>query len=224
VPRPVGSPVGFRGTDNNRPLAFAPGGGAGGIPGPQVVEKLARQLDRDAKDLPALRARLENERMDRLIRDGAKKGGEATASAAKQAREQKESLSEARRMFAAGQLQRVQEGQLGVNFAVQNNALRTQTQLATAAARTVQQRNVLNVGGIWMDDGYDPKMETVAIKAMSAAYFRILERHPEVRDVYRLGNYVVWVTPSRQALIIDENAGREELPDADIDRLFGAAK
>jgi Ca-activated chloride channel family protein len=45
-----------------------------------------------------------------------------------------------------------------------------------------------------------------------------------VRDVFRLGNYVVWVTPSNKALIIDQNAGVEELPDADIDRLFVAAK
>ncbi len=63
-------------------------------------------------------------------------------------------------------------------------------------------------------------METVTIKAQSAAYFRMLERRPEIRDVFLLGNYVVWVTPSGKALIIDRGAGLEEMADADIDRLF----
>ena len=60
------------------------------------------------------------------------------------------------------------------------------------------------------------------VKAMSAAYFRMLERQPQVREVFQLGNHVVWVSPSGTALIIDQGDGREELPDADIDRLFVA--
>ena len=43
-----------------------------------------------------------------------------------------------------------------------------------------------------------------------------------MRDVYRLGNYVAWVTPSGKALVIDQNDGREELTDAEIDQLFKA--
>jgi Ca-activated chloride channel family protein len=45
---------------------------------------------------------------------------------------------------------------------------------------------------------------------------------PEVKDIYALGNYVIWVTPSGKALIIDLNAGLETLPAADIARLFVA--
>ena len=66
-------------------------------------------------------------------------------------------------------------------------------------------------------------MPTLSIKAMSKAYFRIIERHDSARDVFRLGNHLVWVTPSGTALIIDVNNGREEVTDADIDRLFTAA-
>ena len=43
-----------------------------------------------------------------------------------------------------------------------------------------------------------------------------------MREVFQLGNHLVWVTPSGTALIIDQNDGREEMSDADIDRLFVA--
>ena len=46
---------------------------------------------------------------------------------------------------------------------------------------------------------------------MGDAYFRILEMHPEIKDVFRLGNHVVWVTPSGTALIVDANDGKEKL-------------
>ena len=73
----------------------------------------------------------------------------------------------------------------------------------------MQSRNCLEVGGVWIDDGFNPKMTTVTVKAMSEAYFRILEKHPQVREVFQLGNHLVWVTPSGTALIIDQNDGQE---------------
>ena len=89
-----------------------------------------------------------------------------------------------------------------------------------SAVRRIQNRNCLDVGGVWIDESFSPKMTTLTVKAMSKAYFRILERQPSVRDVFRLGNHLVWVTPSGTALVIDTSDGREELSDADIDRLF----
>jgi Ca-activated chloride channel family protein len=67
-------------------------------------------------------------------------------------------------------------------------------------------------------------MKTVAIKAMSDAYFRILDKKPEMKDVFKLGNYLVWVTPNNTALVIDTNDGKEQLTDAEIDQLFAAAQ
>ena len=63
-------------------------------------------------------------------------------------------------------------------------------------------------------------MKTLVVKAQSDAYFRILEKHPEVKDVYRLGNQVVWVAPSGTALVIDSADGKDKLDDAEIDALF----
>jgi Ca-activated chloride channel family protein len=67
-------------------------------------------------------------------------------------------------------------------------------------------------------------MPNVTVKAMSPAYFRILEKQPKMKEVFRLGNHVVWVTPNGTALVIDLNDGVEKLSDAEIDRLFIAKK
>src|SRR5262249_31628638 len=75
----------------------------------------------------------------------------------------------------------LQTGKTGVDYAVQLNELRTQNQLERTAARHVAGRNCVQVGAAWVDDGFDSKMKTVTVKAQSAAYFRILERHPEVK-------------------------------------------
>ena len=54
-------------------------------------------------------------------------------------------------------------------------------------------------------------MKTVVVKAQSDAYFKILEKKPKMKDVYRLGNHLVFVTPSQTALVIDANDGKDKL-------------
>ena len=53
---------------------------------------------------------------------------------------------------------------------------------------------------------------------MSDAYFRILERQPEIKEVFRLGNHLVWITPSGTALVIDTSDGKEKLTDEEIEQ------
>ena len=92
------------------------------------------------------------------------------------------------------------------------------------AQRNLLGRDCLEIGGIWVDMAYDvKKTKTVAVKAMSDAYFRLLEKHPELKEVFRMGNHLVWVTPSEVALVLDPAAGAEEMTDAEIDNLFVAA-
>jgi Ca-activated chloride channel family protein len=45
-----------------------------------------------------------------------------------------------------------------------------------------------------------------------------------MKDVFRLGNYLVFVTPSKIALIVDANDGKEKVTDEEIDGLFVAKK
>jgi len=84
-------------------------------------------------------------------------------------------------------------------------------------------RTCVNINGLWADQGFDAAMKRVTVKAMSAAYFRMLERHPELKEVFQLGNQVVWVTPSGCALVISDK-GAEKMSDKEIDALFTAMK
>src|SRR5262249_3370271 len=101
--------------------------------------------------------------------------------------------------------------------------LRCQTQVTASAQRWLGTRNSLEVGGVWIDEAFEADMKTVAVKAMSGAYFRIIDRHPEAKKALAAGNHLVWVTPSRTALIIDTTTGAETLSDAAIDALFTPA-
>jgi len=191
-------------------------GSGGASAAPMKVAEFAKNLDKGG----VADGRLKQE-LDRL-KDQSAKGDSDDKKAANEAIATQSSLQKAQDAFHRRELFSVQQGKLGVDFAVQNNNLRFQNQTSRTASRNIQSRNVVEVGGVWIDDGFNPKMETVTIKAQSEAYFRILERHALVKDVYALGNYLIWVTPSGKALIIDAGAGLETMPDADIDRLFVA--
>lgn len=197
------------------PQALAPRGpAAGAIP----VAEFAKQLEKDVA-----KERLDQE-TKRLSGKAKKAVDGRDRDEARRALDAQSALQKAQAAIRGNRLREVQSGTLGVDFAVHNNALRSQNQLGRTASRFVQNRNCIDVGGVWIDDGFNAKMETVTVKAMSTAYFRILERQPQVREVFQLGNYVVWVTPSGKALVIDQANGAEALADADIDRLFVAQK
>jgi Ca-activated chloride channel family protein len=116
-----------------------------------------------------------------------------------------------------------QTGTDGVNLALTLDDLRNGDKIAHAATKPAAGRTCVEVNGAWVDSGYDGKMPTLKVKAMSAAYFRILDRQPRMKDVFRLGNRVVWVTPSGTALVIDAD-GKETLGDDEIDSLFATRK
>ena len=89
--------------------------------------------------------------------------------------------------------------------------------------RRVYGRNCMEMGGVWIDEGFKAKTTAVTVKANSDAYFRSSPR-TRVRKVFQLGNHLVWVAPSGTALVIDTTHGKEELTDAEIEALFVARK
>jgi Ca-activated chloride channel family protein len=223
-------------------------GGAGGAPGPvpaglvpgtaaptsaaaqlKVLE-FAKQNQVKMGDLGRARGGFEDEKLKRLPADDRKgdpKDGKGEAdkdalTVLRAAKEQKASYDQARRELAQRRLDAVQTGTLGVNLSVQGNNLRSQSRLTLTALRNAGGRNCLELGGVWIDEGFDAKMPTLTVKAMSDAYFRILERHPQVKEAFQLGNHLVWVTPNGTALVIDTTDGKEKLTDAEIDQLFVA--
>jgi Ca-activated chloride channel family protein len=118
----------------------------------------------------------------------------------------------------------VQAGKLGVDLSLQMQNLRNQSKLDQSALRQVNGRTCMELGGVWIDDGFNAKMEVVTLKAQSNAYFKLLEKQPKMKEVFKLGNHLVWVTPNNTALVIDTSTGKEELSDAEIDKLFTAKK
>jgi Ca-activated chloride channel family protein len=119
-----------------------------------------------------------------------------------------------------GKRHEVQEGKLGVDLSCEYSNLRNQTRLTRTATQRIGDCNVLEVGGVWIDERYTAKMQTVTVKAMSNAYFKMLDVEPSLRNVFRLGNHLVFVTPSGTALVLDAATGREEMTEAEIRQLF----
>jgi len=207
-------------------LSSVPRGGAGGpAPGPRKVADFAKDLPKEAGGLARTRGALED---DRLSKGAAMKPlgekGKEEKKVLDETRFKKQAYDQARELLLRRNTEGVQAGKLGVDLSIQMNNLRNQTRLEQTALRQVAKRNCVEIGGVWIDEGYEAKMPTVTVKAMSDAYFRILERHPEIKEVFQLGNHLLWVTPNGTALVIDTTDGKDKLADEDIDKLFAAKK
>jgi Ca-activated chloride channel family protein len=211
------------------------GGGKGGFgpglaPAPQALQGLVKDAPQqkvadfvkgvggaDKDEKLARERQVQQEKAFKDLKPGA---DGVDAAAMKKAQEQYNLQNEAKLRMDKKDFGGVQNGQLGVNLSVQNCYLRNQTQVGQSAIRKALGRTLIEIGGVWIDEGFDGKMKTVTVKAMSKAYFKLLERQPQVREVLAVGNHLVWVTPSATALIIDTTDGLEELANDDIDRLF----
>jgi Ca-activated chloride channel family protein len=198
------------------PLLLAPA-----VPGgaPRKVAEVAREVQQQAGDLARNRGKFEDGRLAGLP---AEAKGDRLHEALIGARDQKQAYEQAYRALQRGEIRQVQSDKLGVDLSVQMNNLKNQVRLQQTALRRVANRNCLEIGGLWVDEGFDPKQPMVVIQAMSEAYFRLLERQPQVQEVLQLGNHLIWVTPNGTALVIDTNDGQTQMTDAEIDRLFAA--
>jgi Ca-activated chloride channel family protein len=204
----------------------AMGGGVGGAPGAagRVID-LARKGEAD-------RAKIRDEVTTKVLEDSLKaadKPGDAKAAGekkalAEEAKEKKDAFDRAKDLLSRRDRGGVTTGKLGVDFSLQNARLRNADRLERAAARNVNGRNVTEFGGVWIDDDFNAKTPAVVVKALSDAYFKLLEKHPELKKVYGLGNHFVWITPSGTALVIDSKDGKDTLKDEEIAALFTAKK
>jgi Ca-activated chloride channel family protein len=232
---------GFGGGSRVPPGLAKPGGDKGAVPvddfarkpdratlrakeATKQLEDEAKKEEKDAKEAPGKRKGTGGKPGD--SKDSNKDGAKTYNSprSATEALAKKNAYDEARGYFARRDMERVQTGKLGVDLAVQCNNLRNQCQLERTAVRNVLGRNCLEVGGVWIDEAFTTKTAAVVVKAQSEAYFALLKKHPELKKVYGLGNYLVWMTPSGKALVIDANNGKTTLTDAEITTLFAKKK
>jgi Ca-activated chloride channel family protein len=192
----------------------------GGASAPQSVTDFARTIKHEKGDLEKKRARFEDDRFSKLGDNKDARGAKALNAA----KEQKQTYDKAREALSRKLYRDTQAGKLGVDLSIQSNNLRSQERLTQTAQRLANGRNCLEIGGVWIDEGFQADMKVLAVKAQSPAYFRILERQPRIKDVFKLGNHLVWVTPNGTALVIDLSSGKEKLPDSEIDALFVVKK
>jgi len=234
---PAGNPTGFSGGIGGGigggGIGGLGGGIGGGLPSPTgstpSVLSIAKAAQGQAGDLAANRDKLESDRLSHLKSAMAKSrpaSGAATGredryvDALNEASEKKAAYAQAKIAFAQRRQEAVQTGKLGVDLSIDANNLRNQSRLTQTAQQNVAGRNCIEYGGLWIDEDFDAKMPAVIVKAMSPAYFRLLERQPQLKELFKLGNQLVWVTPNRSALVIDTKDGKEKLSDAEIDQLF----
>jgi Ca-activated chloride channel family protein len=186
---------------------------------PLPVVEFARQNQAKPGELAENRGK----RADKELRSAGDGKGEKL-KVLDDALEKKATYDRARRLLREKEMTAVQAGKLGVDLSVQTQNLRNQARLEQTAVRNVFGRNCLEIGGVWIDEGFDPKLTSLIVKAQSDAYFKLLELQPKLREVFRLGNHLVWVTPNGTALVIDTSTGKVKLNEDEIAKLFVAKK
>ncbi|MFT3881544.1 MAG: VIT and VWA domain-containing protein [Gemmatales bacterium] len=132
----------------------------------------------------------------------------------------KKMFDQARAANGEQKKEQTQQGQLGVDYAYQLNNLKNQNQQGRGAQRSANKRSCIEINGVWIDEEFKKDTPTLNIKTMSNAYFKLLEKKPEMKEVFALSPAVVWITPSGTALVIDPKEGKEEITDEEITKLF----
>lgn len=90
---------------------------------------------------------------------------------------------------------------------------------SASAVKKFGSQTFLLWNGVWVDKDYDAKAPQQTIQAMGDAYFRILELYPQAKEVFALGDRIVWTLPSGTTLIVD-GTGADKLDDDAIKALF----
>ncbi len=93
---------------------------------------------------------------------------------------------------------KAQSGSEAVNIAVDANekkdADKPEADKTNGQKRTIGSRTFVNQNGMWFDTAYDAsKMKATPITFLSDEYFKLLEKYPELKDVFALGDKLIVV-------------------------------
>ena len=195
---------------------------------PAKVVEFARQVQSAPGDFSKNRGRFQDKALDLYEEKLAANESSGLATRAQRetlrrvtrAKSEKSTLDRVHYNYSTGQWRQNQVRKLGVDLALCMNKLKCESQLPTTAVRRVASRNCVEIGGVWIDDAFNAATKTVTVKAQSDAYFRILECQPQMKDVFRLGNHLVYITPNGTGLVIDTSDGQEQMSEKEINSLF----
>ena len=76
---------------------------------------------------------------------------------------------------------------------------------------------------MWVDEKFDAAADMTTVKFGSEAYFKLIEKAPQLIEALKLGTRIVITTAEGNVLAIC-GAGSEKMTDAQIDALFVAKK
>jgi hypothetical protein len=79
-------------------------------------------------------------------------------------------------------------------------------------------RAFFNKNGLWVDTEYEGKIEPVKIQRFSDAYFKLLDKAPEVGKYYALGDEVIFMLNGKAVQIGDE--GKTDFTPAELNALI----
>jgi Ca-activated chloride channel family protein len=119
------------------------------------------------------------------------------------------------------------DGRQGVNVAQYVNRLRQSNNVADEAGGQVlfkkaAGRKFFAYRGLWVDEAFEAEFALTQVKFGSEAYFKLLDKHPALTDVFRIGTALIVKTAAGKALMVSD-AGEETLTDSQIADLFTAA-
>lgn len=98
-------------------------------------------------------------------------------------------------------------------------AERVGEKLAVASCKKAGGTRFFEYRGMWVDERFAADAAVTMVKFGSAAYFRLIELHPELIEALKIGESLVYVTAPGKALAVVP-AGEEALTDAQIAALF----
>lgn len=85
--------------------------------------------------------------------------------------------------------------------------------------RVIADKRFHNFDGVWVDEAVVEEAPRVRIKFVGEGYFKLFDKHPELKEILALGDRIVWRSPAGSTVLIDDE-GEETLSDAAIDQLF----
>jgi Ca-activated chloride channel family protein len=90
---------------------------------------------------------------------------------------------------------------------------------SNAAFRKAAGTRFVQYRGLWVDERFQADAAIVSVKFGSEAYFRLLEKRPELVDAFKLGTDVIVLTATGKVLVVGAT-GEEKLNDVQIDAMF----
>jgi uncharacterized protein YegL len=78
-------------------------------------------------------------------------------------------------------------------------------------------RTFFNKNGLWVDSQYEGKTEPIKVKAFSEAYFKLLDRVPEVSKYLALGDEIIFLLHGKAIQISDQ--GKEDFTESELNLL-----